>query len=107
MKKDLKDGITTVSSNVPTKMTKILLACGVIAGPVYLIVGLAQAFTRSRFDITRHDLSLLSNGDLGWIQLPTSWLVGYGLLLARLECLWHYTMDAAKPGVRCSLVSTD
>ena len=81
MKKDSKDGITTVSSNVPTKMTKVLLTCGVIAGPVYLIVGLVQAFTRSGFDITRHDLSLLSNGDLGWIQVA-NFLVSGLLVIA-------------------------
>jgi hypothetical protein len=51
------------------KMMKALLASGVVVGPLYMIVGLAQAFTRAGFDITRHPLSILSNGDLGWIQV--------------------------------------
>jgi hypothetical protein len=49
-----------------------------LAGPLYLTVGLLQAFTRPGFDITRHSLSLLSNGDLGWIHITN--LVVTGLL---------------------------
>jgi len=37
-----------------TKVTKLLLTAGAIAGPIYLFVGLAQALTRSGFNITRH-----------------------------------------------------
>jgi hypothetical protein len=50
-------------------MTKALLTCGVVAGPLYMAVYLGQAFTRPGFDITRHPASVLSNGDLGWIQV--------------------------------------
>lgn len=50
-------------------MTRALLTGGVVAGPLYMIVYLVQAFTRSGFDITRHPSSVLSNGDLGWIQV--------------------------------------
>ncbi len=60
-------------------LTRVLLACGVVAGPIYLVVGLIQAFTRPGFDITRHSLSLLSNGDLGWIHIIN--LVVTGLLV--------------------------
>jgi uncharacterized protein DUF998 len=74
-----KQSVTIAFSEISVKMTKVLLACGVVAGPVYLIVGLVQAFTRPGFDITRHDLSLLSNGDLGWIQVAN--LIITGLLV--------------------------
>jgi len=47
-----------------------------LAGPLYLIVGLAQALTREGFDMRRHALSLLSNGDLGWIQIGNFLLSG-------------------------------
>ncbi|NOK63399.1 MAG: DUF998 domain-containing protein [Chloroflexi bacterium AL-W] len=67
------DGITSASS---MKMTKVLLACGMIAGSMFLIVGLVQALTRPGFDITRHPLSLLSNGDLGWTQVTNSLVSG-------------------------------
>lgn len=59
-----------------TGFTKFLLSCAVIAGPFYLAVGLIQAFTRPGFDITRHDLSLLSNGSLGWIHITNFILTG-------------------------------
>lgn len=48
--------------------TRALLRAGLIAGPLYLIVGYAQAFTREGFDLRRHALSQLANGEMGWIQ---------------------------------------
>jgi hypothetical protein len=66
-------------SSTTAPLTRTLLACGVAAGPFYLIVGLLQAFTRPGFDITRHDLSLLSNGELGWIHIAN--LIICGLLV--------------------------
>ena len=48
--------------------TRALVRAGAIAGPLYLLVGYAQAFTRDGFDLSRHALSQLANGDLGWIQ---------------------------------------
>lgn len=57
---------------------RTLLAAGVVAGPLYVVVGLAQAFTREGFDLARHSWSLLANGDLGWIQ--TANFVVTGLL---------------------------
>lgn len=59
-----------------TKLTRTLLACGVIAGPLYIIVTLAQAFTREGFEISRHSASLLSNGELGWIQITNLLVAG-------------------------------
>jgi hypothetical protein len=58
------------------RTTTALLRCGVVAGPLYLVVGLAQAFTREGFDLTRHSLSLLQNGSLGWIQIGNLLLTG-------------------------------
>ncbi|SEG73117.1 Protein of unknown function [Thermomonospora echinospora] len=52
-----------------TSVTRSLLGYGVIAGPVYVAVSLAQALTRDGFDLTRHSWSLLANGDLGWIHI--------------------------------------
>src|SRR2546423_10066107 len=74
--------------------TRALLACGVVAGPLYLVVGLVQAFTRPGFDITRHDLSLLANGDLGWIQMSNLVVSG---LLAIAAAAW---LRRALPDVR-------
>jgi hypothetical protein len=57
-------------------ITRSLLGYGVLAGPFYIVVGLAQALTRSGYAITRHDLSLLANGPLGWIQITNFVLSG-------------------------------
>jgi Protein of unknown function (DUF998) len=46
-----------------------LLACGAVAGPLYVGVALLQVLTRDGFDLRRHPLSLLSLGDLGWVQI--------------------------------------
>jgi hypothetical membrane protein len=58
--------------------TRALLWCGVVAGPIYIVVGVIEALTRPGFDVTRHDLSLLANGDWGWVH--SSLLVTTGLL---------------------------
>jgi hypothetical protein len=63
-----------------TAATRALLAGGMVAGPLFIVVGLLQAFTREGFDLRRHPLSLLSNGDLGWVQVAT--FVVTGLLFA-------------------------
>jgi hypothetical protein len=64
-----------------TRLTKALLTCGMSAGPLYIIAGLIQMTIRPGFDITRHSLSLLANGDLGWIQI-LNFLVTGMLLIA-------------------------
>ena len=61
--------------------THALLRCGVIAGPLYLAAGLAQAFLRQGFDLTRHPLSVLANGPGGWVQ-TINFLVTGALVLA-------------------------
>jgi len=58
------------------KVTQSLLTCGILAGPLYVVVGLIQIAIRPGFDITRHALSLLSNGDLGWIQILNFLITG-------------------------------
>jgi Protein of unknown function (DUF998) len=59
-----------------TSITRSLLGYGVIAGPVYVAVSLAQALTRDGFDLARHPWSLLSNGTYGWIQITNFLLTG-------------------------------
>ncbi|MEU8244876.1 DUF998 domain-containing protein [Nonomuraea sp. NPDC048916] len=64
-----------------TSVTRSLLGYGIIAGPVYVVVSLAQALTREGFDLTRHAWSLLANGDLGWIHI-TNFMVAAAATLA-------------------------
>ena len=62
--------------NRSAAVTRSLLGYGPLAGACYLVSGLTQALTRDGFDIGRHDLSLLANGPLGWIQVLTLALTG-------------------------------
>jgi hypothetical protein len=50
-------------------VSRKLLVFSTIAGPIYLVIWLLQIFVRVGYDPTRQDLSLLSNGQLGWIQI--------------------------------------
>jgi hypothetical protein len=65
---------TTVSSTPAT--TRALLSCAIVAGPLWAVVSLAQAITRAGFDLTRHPLSALSNGSLGWLQIVNFLVAG-------------------------------
>lgn len=65
----------------PRRNRSLLLSLGALAGPFYLVVGLAQALTREGFDLRRHALSVLSNGEFGWIQ-TLNFLVSGGLVVA-------------------------
>src|SRR5262249_4090281 len=58
-------GVRTTTAN----LNKLLLACGVVAGSLFMVVALVQSFTRPGFDLRRHAISMLSLGDLGWIQV--------------------------------------
>jgi hypothetical protein len=60
------------------KWTRPLLLGGLLAGPLYIVVGSIEALTRPGFDPTRDDLSLLSNGVMGWIHIAL--LLSTGLL---------------------------
>jgi hypothetical protein len=64
---------THISTVVPTKT---LLRSGAAAGPLFVVAGLGQALTRDGFDLRHDTLSLLSNGDLGWIQVTNFVLSG-------------------------------
>jgi hypothetical protein len=69
-------GAPSGSSASTTRRTRALLACGVVAGPLFLVVALLQALTRDGFDLGRHPLSLLSLGELGWIQIANFVVAG-------------------------------
>ncbi|UUU38206.1 DUF998 domain-containing protein [Streptomyces sp. NBC_00162] len=56
--------------------TRSLLTCVVVASPLWAVVSLTQAAGRDGFDITRHPLSALSNGSLGWLQIANFLVAG-------------------------------
>jgi len=71
----------TLTCTNDAKLTNGLLRCGIIAGPLYVGLGLIQMAIRPGFDITRHSLSLMSNGNLGWIQIFNFLVTGMLLVL--------------------------
>jgi uncharacterized protein DUF998 len=66
----------------PHRRSRVLLAGGVAAGALFPVVALLQALFRRDFDVVRQPLSLLSLGDLGWIQI-SDFVVG-GVLFTGL-----------------------
>jgi len=71
-------GATTAPavSSESARRTQMLLACGAVAGPLFIVVALTQALTRAGFDPVKHPASLLSVGDLGWIQITNFVVTG-------------------------------
>src|SRR5438445_421685 len=89
------------------KLTRSLLIGGIVAGPIYILVGSLEILTRPGFDMTRHDLSLMANGDWGWVHIAL--LIGTGLLtIGAAIGLWRALRGSS--GGRwdqCSSDSTD
>lgn len=56
--------------------TRAWLACGVVAGPLYVNVTMLQALTREGFDLKHHRFTLLTSGELGWIHQLNMIVVG-------------------------------
>ena len=68
---------TRAASHADDRTTRTLLTCGVVAGPLFMIVGLIQSLTIPGFDLTHHYLSMLSSSpDLGWIQISNFVVAG-------------------------------
>jgi Protein of unknown function (DUF998) len=59
-----------------------LLVCGAVAGPLFVAVVVAQALTRTGFDLTRDAASLLDDGSWGWIQSANFVVTGLLLIAA-------------------------
>lgn len=64
---------------VPTRtrsLTRLLLLCGAIAGPLFILTLLIEDYTRPAYDPRTMVLSLLSLGDWGWVQIANFALAG-------------------------------
>jgi Protein of unknown function (DUF998) len=58
--------------------TRVLLWCGVVAGPVFVVALVVHAVARDGFNLSVQPLSQLSLGDQGWVQIAT--LIASGIL---------------------------
>ena len=63
-------------------VTRSLLGYGVLVGPFYLVVGVAQGLLRPGFSFARHPLSVLANGEYGWVQTANFALSGLMVIAA-------------------------
>ncbi|GAA3783730.1 hypothetical protein GCM10022225_84870 [Plantactinospora mayteni] len=75
---------------------RALLACGVAAGPLFVLLIVGQAMTRDGFDARRHPLSMLSLGEHGWIQTANFLICGL-LILASVVGL-RRALEPQSPG---------
>ncbi len=57
-------------------LTRILLLCGAIAGPLFILTVLIEDYTRPAFNPRLQALSLLSLGEWGWVQIVNFVLAG-------------------------------
>jgi hypothetical protein len=71
-----------------SNLTRWLLWCGVIAGPLFVCSSLLQAMTRQGFDLTHHAISLLLLGDFGWMQRATFYATSL-LAISYATGLWR------------------
>jgi hypothetical protein len=80
----LTETATETACSPAGRVTRSLLGYGILAGPFYIAVSLAQALTRDGFDLSRHSWSLLANGHHGWIQIANFLLSGAMVLAAAI-----------------------
>ena len=65
-------------------VTRSLLGYGIIVGPIYLLVGIAQGLVREGFSFARHALSVLANGPGGWVQVANLAVCGLMVIAAAI-----------------------
>lgn len=83
------------------RVTKVLLACGLVAPPLFLLVIAIQAVFRDGFDIGRHVISLLTLGDLGWIQVVN--FIASGILVIGFATGAHRVIGSGRGRLWCPL----
>lgn len=75
------------SYNKQLDIVKRLLACGAIAGPLFVMTFLIEGATRAEYNPLRHPVSSLALGDFGWTQVANFIVAGL-LMLAFGIGLW-------------------
>lgn len=81
-------GAHTHAPGTTTEISKGLLACGIASAALFVGASLVQALFRQGFDLTRHPISLLILGDLGWVQIANFVLSGL-LAIAAADGMWR------------------
>src|SRR5260370_13440162 len=76
-------------------LTRILLLCGAIAGPLFILTVLIQDYTRPAFNPRLQPLSLLSLVEWGWVQIVNF------VLAVVLNLLYAVGLRGSLPPGRC------
>jgi hypothetical protein len=71
-----------------TVTTKLLLACGAIAGPLFTVAWIVESANRAGYNVVQHPISSLAIGAQGWTQTSTFLVTGL-LTLAFAAGLWR------------------
>jgi len=64
--------------------TKRFLACGTIAGPVFVLAFFIEGATRANYSALRHPVSSLAIGPSGWMQMINFFITGALVLAAAI-----------------------
>ena len=83
-----------------TVVTKTLLACGAIAGLLFVLVFLLEGATRADYDPLRHPVSSLALGDYGWVQSANFVVAGLLTLAFSVGLRRVFRPPRARPGGR-------
>jgi hypothetical protein len=100
-----EDIMTTTQAGRPaaTIQRPLPLVAGIVAGPLFVTVSLAQVPFRDGFDMTRHAFSFLLIGPGGWLQTLNYVLVG---LLFTVAGVGLRRRLAGRPGRAAQLLAT-
>lgn len=82
-----------------SKATSGLLICGIVAGPLFLSLSIAQALLREGFDVARQPISFLSLGTMGWMQRSNFVLTGLLVFALAVGIRRVLTSRAGRVGV--------
>ena len=90
--------MSTIRPDQSRRVTAALLFCGVLAGPLFVLVFLVDGATRPGYDPMTMPVSLLAVGDRGWVQ-TLNFLVDGVLLAAFTIGLFRSLRDRNTPSI--------
>ncbi len=91
------DTTATAGTTPGRGRSRLLLLGGAVGGPLFTVVVAAQALTRDGFDLAHQPLSLLSLGELGWVQITN--FVATGVLMVGLAVGMRRVLTAGPGGI--------
>ena len=86
-----------VVNNRRTRRARLLLACGVVGPPLFVVVLLVEGFTRAGYSTWRNYGSQLATGPWGWTQ-TTNFILGGLLILLSAFGFRQVLQDQGGPG---------